>query len=652
MKRAEEHKTNGQHAQAIDLCLNVLSDEPENDQALFILGSTKLAQRLISPAYEFLRRAVELSPLPTERTMQFVTVCLTLGKLEEAQDCLREAIKLSPRSVGLRIHLSTVSLMRKQPEEALSAALTAYGLSPRNYQVHICLGSAQIASQNPIEAKYHFIQALELKSDSTIAIINLAQIALVENRFDDAIDLVARAEKHGALDEVGLITRGRALVFLGRADEAIDHHATFNRQTNAFVRISVDLVEALLSFGDAERAMAVSDNSLQSRPNSQRLLRQRAQLQIFLGDDRAAQEDLKQILSQDPQNTGALIMLASLIEHHDGAEITMRIRDLSRQSDLSAAERSAIDFSMANVQKALGDTQAEISYLHSGNKYRKQDLQYSIEQDVVIFEEIQRAFERVRHEHHRFDPPETRRQPLFIIGMPRSGTTLVEQILSAHSNVFGAGELPCLSQAMDQHVLNVHCRDQDDVPALPCLQQMAEQYCKYIQYMGGHEGYVVDKQPLNFRFLGFTRLMFPDAKIIHMNRDPRAVCWSIYRQNFVGRGNGYAYNLEDIARYYRMYLDMMEYWRSQMPDTMLEVGYERLVADPETQAKKILAYCDLPWQSQCLDVEQNRRAVKTASIRQVRKPIYTGSSDAWKKYSPHLEEMLSRLKSLDVPLPD
>lgn len=653
MIEAKKLKAQGQLEQAVGLCLKALSEDSNNDEAHFVLGSIKLEQGHTSEAYEALHKAVEIRALPKERIVLFTSACIKLGKLEEAQRYLRSAIKLSGQSVALQVHLSTVSLLAKRPEDALTAAFSAYELEPRNYQVLICIGSAFMALHKPIDARNYFERALELRSDSAIAMINLAQVALVENRFEDALSFIDRAKTSRVLDETGLITRWRALVFLGRGDEAIRQHQALDQGIDAFVRLTLELIQALVSFGDANLAMSVADSAVKSRPTNTRLLRQRATILMSLGKYQAAQKDLENALELDPGNLDIVFMLAGFVKHHEGSKITKQVENASRRNDLTTAEKSAIGFVMSSVQRKLSNRESAIAHLHEGNKNRQLSLQYSIDDDVAFFADIRRKYEQVSQDQNLDQPlQESRRSPIFIVGMPRSGTTLVEQILSAHSYVHGAGELPCLGQIMDQYIFSVdHGAQSESLPRIE-LGHMANQYYRYIQHMGEQERYVVDKQPLNFRFVGFAKLMFPNAKIVHMNRDPRAVCWSIYKQSFAGRGNGYAYGLDTVAQFYQLYLDLMEYWRSQASDMIFDLSYERLVSHPEEVTKEVVAFCDLPWQKECLNIEQNHRPVKTASMRQVRNPIYSGSSDAWKKYEPFLGEMISHLKSWKVPFPE
>jgi len=157
------------------------------------------------------------------------------------------------------------------------------------------------------------------------------------------------------------------------------------------------------------------------------------------------------------------------------------------------------------------------------------------------------------------------------------------------------------------------------------------------------ESFITDKMPLNFRFIGFILSAFPEAKIVHLNRDARATCWSIYKHYFKSNGNGYAHNFKDLVAYYSLYKDLMVFWNDLYPNKIYDICYEDLTINQEEETRKLLNYCELDWDENCLNFHTNARAVKTASAVQVRKPMYQGSSDEWKKYESYLQSLVQGL---------
>jgi hypothetical protein len=240
--------------------------------------------------------------------------------------------------------------------------------------------------------------------------------------------------------------------------------------------------------------------------------------------------------------------------------------------------------------------------------------------------------------------------PVFVIGMPRSGTTLVEQILASHSKVFGAGELPDLSNAVARLRVQDGHAFPEIVPLLSDrqLRQIGENYAASISSLAPAAERITDKMPLNFFFAGLISLALPNARIIHVRRDPVDTCFSCFSTLFTGE-HRVAYELSELGRYYRAYENLMEHWRRVLPaGAMIEVQYEKVVADLEGEARRLIAHCGLEWEDACLAFDRTERAVRTASVAQVRRPIYRSSVGRWQRYQLHLRPLLDALGSNQV----
>ena len=238
------------------------------------------------------------------------------------------------------------------------------------------------------------------------------------------------------------------------------------------------------------------------------------------------------------------------------------------------------------------------------------------------------------------DPSEV---PVFILGMPRSGTTLVEQILASHPRVFGAGELFYLPELVSAG--QAGSRFPGDFPTLSGerLREIGRRYCERLQSLAPKADRITDKLPANFRFAGLIHLVLPKARIIHVRRDPVDTCFSCYSKLFPS-GQDYTFELGELGRYYRGYESLMEHWRSVLPaGAMLEVQYETLVADIEGQARRMIEYCGLEWDERCLRFYETERSVRTASFAQVHKPLYGNAVGRWRPYRAHLRGLLDTL---------
>ena len=229
--------------------------------------------------------------------------------------------------------------------------------------------------------------------------------------------------------------------------------------------------------------------------------------------------------------------------------------------------------------------------------------------------------------------------PVFIVGMPRSGTTLVEQIISSHSEVTGAGELKYTAQYGGELAIN-------SAPInTVAISDFRKKYFYELSKVSKGKSIITDKMPQNFRFIPLICAAFPEAKIIHVQRNATATCWSNFKHYFAVKGLGYCYNLEDLVTYYELYIDLMELWQSEYSDRIYNLNYESLTTDQENQTRKLMKYLELNWEEACLSPQNNKRSIRTLSQQQVRKKIYKGSSNAWFKYEPYLNGAFDSLVS-------
>ena len=233
-------------------------------------------------------------------------------------------------------------------------------------------------------------------------------------------------------------------------------------------------------------------------------------------------------------------------------------------------------------------------------------------------------------------------RPIFIVGMLRSGTSLVEQIISSHGEVYGAGELKNFNNSIIP-IIKKHLAEENFSLIEDEFKLIREEYLSSLSMINTNANVITDKFPLNFRSIGFILSAFPDAKIIHLKRDARATCWSIYKHYFSDAGNGWAYNLDDLAKFYKLYVDLMNYWHELYPGKIYDISYEKLTSNQEKESRQLIEYCDLEWDPFCLNFHENKRDVNTASSLQVRKKIYQGSSDAWREYSDFLKPLTKAL---------
>ena len=265
-------------------------------------------------------------------------------------------------------------------------------------------------------------------------------------------------------------------------------------------------------------------------------------------------------------------------------------------------------------------------------------LNYDISEDELLFSQIKASFGIINESQINITSEEFTTTPIFIVGMQRSGTTLVEQIMSCHSKISGAGELEFCSKYGLPLIRGTIKLNKES------LKNFRNQYLNEIKKTSNGKPFVTDKMPSNFRHIGLIRSAFPEAKIIHVNRDPRAVCWSNFKSDFVSRGLGYSCDIKTLIEYYRLYKDLMNFWQKQYGNFIYQLDYEQLTYNQEKETRNLIEFTGLPWEDACLSPEKNKRSVRTASTQQVRKKVYKGSSEEWKKFEPFLNGVFNELK--------
>ena len=307
-----------------------------------------------------------------------------------------------------------------------------------------------------------------------------------------------------------------------------------------------------------------------------------------------------------------------------------KMQELYLDENISEEQRVHINFGLAKACEDLGDYEKAFAHYSKGNALRKKLLNYDINQDVELFKQLKSSYPKI--EKNSLEPFSLANKltPIFIVGMPRSGTTLVEQIISSHSKVTGAGELYFAAQFGASIAQGLSDSNTDS------LLNFREKYLIRLQNVANDNLFVTDKMPQNFLFIGLLAATFPEAKIVHVKRTPAAVCWANYKEHFISKSMGYCYGLDDVVAYYLLYQNLLELWEMKLPNRIYNLDYELLTVNQESETRQLIEYLGLDWDENCLSPQNNTRSVATASNLQVRQKVYQGSSEQWKKYEPFL----------------
>ncbi|MFS2316687.1 tetratricopeptide repeat-containing sulfotransferase family protein [Maricaulis sp. D1M11] len=395
--------------------------------------------------------------------------------------------------------------------------------------------------------------------------------------------------------------------------------------------------------GHYDDALTLFDEILAAHPQDFRVQTSRGHALKTMGRQEDAVQAYRQALSASPTHGDAWYGLANLKTVKLDADDAEAMRQAAATPALPYADRIHIHFALAKAFEDMGQYDAAFEHYETGNRLKQVQTRYTSEQMDAEFEAQKRhvTAEILAHRTAEGCPSP---DPIFIVGLPRAGSTLLEQILASHSQVDGTLELPnILSLA---HTLRGRSKlsDRDRYPRIlgeltaEQKRSFGEAYIESTRIHRAGAPFFTDKMPNNFRHIGLIKSILPNAKIIDARREPMACCFSGFKQLFA-EGQEFTYGLDEIGRYYRGYVALMAHWDSVLPGEILRVHYEDVVADLDSQVRRLLDFCGLPFEDACLDFHQTDRAVRTASSEQVRQPIFTSGVEQWRHFEPHLEPL-------------
>jgi len=432
---------------------------------------------------------------------------------------------------------------------------------------------------------------------------------------------------------------GITLKELGRLDEALASY------TQA-IALKPDYAEAHYNLGNTLKELGRLDESLASHTQAIALKPDFAEAHSNLGitlqelgrlDEALA--SYNQAIALKPDYAEAHMMLTSMKKFDAQDEQYSKMQELYFNEDITEEQRCHINFGLAKACEDLGNFEQAFTHYGEGNVLRKKLLNYDINQDVELFKQIKSNYSQIAHISLEPDKLSKNLMPVFIVGMPRSGTTLVEQIVSSHSQVTGAGELSFAAQFGSEIATGITEANNES------LFDFRREYLDKLQNVSNGNLIITDKMPQNFRFIGLLAAAFPEAKIIHVKRNPAAVCWANYKRYFVSKRIGYCYALDDVISYHKLYENLMEFWANTLSNRIYKLDYEQLTVNQESETRQLIDYLGLDWDENCLSPQNNTRSVATASNLQVRQKVYQGSSEQWKKYQPFLNGAFDELLS-------
>jgi tetratricopeptide (TPR) repeat protein len=577
--------------------------------------------------------------------MQSASAAHQRGELDTAERGYREVLAAAPDQPDAVHFLGLLLHQRGHSAEALDLLQRALPLSPRNHLFRGNLASVLQQLGREQEAERHFLEALSLNPGYAAGHLNLGMLYAGRGDYPRALARFDAALKLEPASFAAWFSRGEALQQLARRAEAVEAYRRAAAAASQDPDLQLVVGSALREAGEIEEALRCHERAVALAPQYAPAESSLGNLLGMQGDLKAAEAHHRRALQLKPDYAGAYYNLADVkkLTPEDPAwDPLMQLAQ--RAASLPPQEALALHFALGKVWDGQGDHAKAFAHWDVGNQLKRSTLNYDEARQARFFADFARVFDADFVAGLALDTADPR--PVFIVGMPRSGTTLVEQILASHPEVHGAGEVHALRNCLREELPP----DAGDY-ALPeglagldraAFARAAARYSKYLDGLAPTAARVTNKLPGNMVFVGLVSLLYPKAKIIHCSRDAMDTCFSCYSKLFT-TGHPFAYEQGELGRFYRMYAGLMGHWQKELPGRMLELRYEDLVADFEPQVRRLVAHLELPWDEACLNFHESRRAVRTASLAQVRRPIYKDSIQRWKQYQKELAPLEAAL---------
>ncbi len=624
----------------------VLKKDHRQFDAVYRLGLIRLQQKRLADAEVLFRRAVKIDKKSADARHHLAIALTGVGRLDEAIEHYRKTLSLKPNYAEAHNNLGYALQMLDHHEEAARHYQKALAINTDYPEARANFGNALQALKRNEEAIEQYRQAIALRPNYPEAHNNLASALAALDRHQEAI---AHCEKALALaphNPEAHINLANAFGALDRTGAAIAQYEKLLAIDQSHTEAQMRLGQALFLSGRPEDALAHFEKALAIKPDNVEALNSAGNALRALGRLDAAIAAFEKAIASAPRNGIGYYNLAVSRRFTAADPHFAAMKELARGTEsASFEEQIALHFALGKAFADLGDHQQSFRHLLQGNSLKRQQIDYDEEKTLNQLKAIQDAFnaEMIRSKQGLGDPSTL---PVFIIGMPRSGTTLVEQILASHPKVFGAGELRELGK-LTANISGPNDSKFPEAVATMSGAQLREFGAKYVHALRSRAvtaERITDKMPVNFLHAGLIHLALPNARIIHTRRDIRDVALSCFSIMFAA-GQYHTYDLVELGRHIRAYQTLMQHWRDVLPaGAMLEVDYEQVVGDLEGNARRIITYCGLEWDNACLAFHKSKRPLQTASVLQVRQPIYTSSVGRWRAYQDQLKPLLEVLQ--------
>ncbi len=650
-KGIEAHKA-GKAQEADRIYTAILKAQPRHPDANYNMGVLAVGLGKVQESLPFFKNAIEENLDSKQYWLSYIGALIKLDLFSEAVAVIEQA---KMRGVDDSI-LNKAIFAKNTPQDRLNFLFGLYGKGKIQETIYYANSFLQSFPSSPLlyniigianqglgrlaHAEISYQKALSIKPDYDDAYNNLGVCLQGQERLGDALDAYNKAISINPDYAEAHNNKGNVYQEQGKFEDAVEAYSKAISIKPDYADAFNNLGNALSDQGKPVDAIEAYKNAISIKPYYPEAYNNMGIALKNLGKLKKAVEVFNKAISINPSYGEAHRNISLIKKYKSSSPHFNTVKILFKDSEISDDTRCQLSFTLAKMYEDLEDFGTAFEYLSVGNDLRKRLLNYSIDQDIKLFEQLKKTQPKFQADSRKVKTKSNEISPIFIIGMPRSGTTLVEQIISSHPSVTGAGELRYASLYGASMVTG------DAIPCNINISKFKKSYLFELAKLSNNKHLVTDKMPQNFRLLPLICAAFPKAKIVHVQRDPKATCWSNYRHYFGSKSIGFCYNLDDLVVYYLLYRNLMRSWQPFYGNRIYNLNYEKLTTDQESQTKNLLAYLNIKWDEACLSPQENNRIVRTASQQQVRRKIYKGSSKNWEKYEGFIDGAFDRLKSI------
>lgn len=682
MDLANQLQSRGQLQEAEYLLQKILQQQPDHPYALHLSGVIAFQTGKLSTAAGLIHKAITLKD---DIALFHANMCEIARQLKQFEISIvhgERAIELDPSMAMAHSNLGIIWFDRKEYDKAEACQLRALAIVPDLSASLNNLGSIWRERGNNKKALDYYRKAASANPLYLEALNNLGALLLEEDCISEAVEVLGHALKLNASHPELLCNIGGLHLALEEYDQALEHYCRALSMRPVYFEAQMGMtrtLQALDNLHEAKQAAlravqfdnenhkahallasilaelsrpaeaeAEYEKALQLKPESNEALLGLGHLCAEIGQLERAKRLFLRALDTKPDNTAAHIHLVQNERvSPDNSSFAALLAEEAQLPGYSENHRIALHFSLGKCYDDIKDYDKAFPHFLAGCQLKRAKFDYNADSAAQHFDELKKIFNKDFIDSLRGDG-ESSSAPIFVLGMPRSGTTLTEQIIASHPEVFGGGELPDLLRIAHRKTRPATRSFPENLRHLDTqtLRSWGAEYVNAIRQRAPDARHITDKMPTNFFAVPLIHLMLPNAKIIHVNRNPVDTCLSCFTRLFY-RKQEHTYDLSELGRYYADYARMMDRWREVLPKgAFLDIQYEDIVADQGKEIRRLLAFCNLEWNDACLDFHKTERQVRTSSVAQVRQPIYGSSVDRWRNYEKFLGPLLEQLRHL------